>query len=207
MTLNWKHYKHSLVAPFNLGANLTLLKHHEPLFHHKSANYDTKLMKTKMLCENVLTLNLIYKFTTSVCDRVRCSGRPGPGANWRAEFPVPSLWAKLLEEIRLGHSSAEQRPGIAEVKNGVTGPTGARREKGCAKTSAHWNAHGAPNHVFRNVLLPRFDSSSYICEHYPSCNLYLFICVSDKFLCLRERNLSCQLFVVVGFVFFHCHHW
>jgi hypothetical protein len=25
-------------------------------------------------------------------------------------------------------------------------------------------------------------------------------------LCLRERNLSCQLFVVVGFVFFHRHH-
>jgi len=45
----------------------------------------------------------------------------GPGANRRAEFLVPSLWAKLLEEIRLRHSSAEQRPGIADVKNGVPG--------------------------------------------------------------------------------------
>ncbi len=45
----------------------------------------------------------------------------GPGANWRAEFPVPSLWAKLLEEIRLRHSSAERTPGIADVKNGVPG--------------------------------------------------------------------------------------
>jgi hypothetical protein len=44
----------------------------------------------------------------------------GPGANRRAEFPVPSLWAKLLEEIRLGHSSAEQRPRIANVKNRVS---------------------------------------------------------------------------------------
>jgi len=52
-------------------------------------------------------------------------------------FLFPVCGAKLLEEIRLGHSSAEQRPGIADVKNGVTGPTGARREKGCAKTSAH----------------------------------------------------------------------
>ncbi len=53
----------------------------------------------------------------------RSSGfRPtGPGANRRAEFPVPSLWAKLLEEIRLRHSSAERRPGIADVKNGVPG--------------------------------------------------------------------------------------
>ncbi len=42
---------------------------------------------------------------------------PGPGANRRVEFPVPSLWAKF----RLGHFSAEQRPGIADVKNGVTG--------------------------------------------------------------------------------------
>ncbi len=45
-----------------------------------------------------------------------------PGVNRRAEFLVPSLWAKLLEEIRLGHSSAERRPEIADVKNGVTGP-------------------------------------------------------------------------------------
>ncbi len=44
----------------------------------------------------------------------------GPDVNRRAEFPIPSLWAKLLEEIRLGHSSAERRPGIADVKNGVT---------------------------------------------------------------------------------------
>jgi len=46
---------------------------------------------------------------------------PRPVANRRAEFPVASLWAKLLEEIRLGHSSAERRPGIADVKNEVTG--------------------------------------------------------------------------------------
>ncbi len=39
------------------------------------------------------------------------SGNLQPDANRRAEFPVPSLWAKLLEEIRLGHSSAERRPG------------------------------------------------------------------------------------------------
>jgi hypothetical protein len=44
----------------------------------------------------------------------------GPGANRRAEFLVPSLWAKLLEEIRLGHSSAEWKPGIANVKNWVS---------------------------------------------------------------------------------------
>ncbi len=49
------------------------------------------------------------------------SSQTGPGVNRRAEFLVPSLWAKLLEEIRLGHSSAERRPGIADVKNGVTG--------------------------------------------------------------------------------------
>jgi hypothetical protein len=40
------------------------------------------------------------------------SGNLQADANRRAEFPVPSLWAKLLEEIRLGHSSAERRPGI-----------------------------------------------------------------------------------------------
>ncbi len=53
----------------------------------------------------------------------RSSGfRPtGPGANRRAQFPVPSLWAKLLEEIMLRHSSVERRPGIADVKNGVPG--------------------------------------------------------------------------------------
>jgi hypothetical protein len=53
----------------------------------------------------------------------RSSGfRPtGPSANRRAKFPVPSLWAKLLEEIRLRHSSAERRPEIADVKNGVPG--------------------------------------------------------------------------------------
>jgi len=44
-----------------------------------------------------------------------------PNANRRAEFPVPSLWAKLLEEIRLQHSSTEQRPEIADVKNGMPG--------------------------------------------------------------------------------------
>ncbi len=43
----------------------------------------------------------------------------GPGANRRSKFPVPNLWAKLLEEIRLGHSSTERRPGIANVKNRV----------------------------------------------------------------------------------------
>jgi hypothetical protein len=70
--------------------------------------------------------SLIYNF--ACCVRLslrpwRSSGfRPtGPGANRRAEFPVPSLWAKLLEEIRLRHSSAERRPGIADVKNGVPG--------------------------------------------------------------------------------------
>jgi len=47
----------------------------------------------------------------------------GPGANRRVEFPIPSLWAKLLEEIRLGHSSVERRPEIANVKNGVMGRT------------------------------------------------------------------------------------
>ncbi len=46
----------------------------------------------------------------------------GPGTNRRAEFPVPSLWAKLLEEIRLGHSSAERRSGIANIKNRLSGP-------------------------------------------------------------------------------------
>jgi len=81
---------------------------------------------------------LIYKFTcpsicptrhslrgnwtrTGTATAVR-SGNLQADANRRAEFPVPSLWAKLLEEIRLGHSSAERRPGIADVKNGVTGP-------------------------------------------------------------------------------------
>jgi hypothetical protein len=44
----------------------------------------------------------------------------GPGVNRRAKFPVPSLWAKLLEEIKLGHSRAERRPRIADVKNEVT---------------------------------------------------------------------------------------
>jgi hypothetical protein len=43
----------------------------------------------------------------------------GPGANRRAKFLIPSLWAKLLEEIRLGHSSAERRPEIVDVKNQV----------------------------------------------------------------------------------------
>jgi hypothetical protein len=42
---------------------------------------------------------------------------PGPALIGGRNFPVPSLWAKL----RLGHSSAERRPGIADVKNGVTG--------------------------------------------------------------------------------------
>jgi len=38
MTTNWRCYKHPPIAPPNLGANLTLHKHHEPLFHtrHKS---------------------------------------------------------------------------------------------------------------------------------------------------------------------------
>jgi hypothetical protein len=38
------------------------------------------------------------------------------------EFAVPSLWAKLLEEIRLRHSSAKRRPGIADVKKRGAGP-------------------------------------------------------------------------------------
>jgi hypothetical protein len=33
MTLNWKCYKHPLVAPPNLCVNLTSFKHPEPLFH------------------------------------------------------------------------------------------------------------------------------------------------------------------------------
>jgi len=33
MTSNWKHYEHPPIAPPNVGANLTLLEHHEPLFH------------------------------------------------------------------------------------------------------------------------------------------------------------------------------
>jgi hypothetical protein len=45
----------------------------------------------------------------------------GPDANWRAKFLVPNLWAKLLEEIRLRHSNAEWRPGIADIKNEVHG--------------------------------------------------------------------------------------
>jgi hypothetical protein len=40
-----------------------------------------------------------------------------------AKNPITQIHrAKLLEEIRLGHSSAERRPEIADVKNGVTGP-------------------------------------------------------------------------------------
>jgi hypothetical protein len=49
-----------------------------------------------------------------------------PGANRRAEFPVPSLWSKLLEEIKLWHSSAEQRPGIVDIKNVVLGRVRSR---------------------------------------------------------------------------------
>jgi hypothetical protein len=61
-------------------------------------------------------------YINSLCPWRSSGFRPtGPGANWRAEFLVPSLWAKLLEEIRLRHSSAERRPGIANVKNGVSG--------------------------------------------------------------------------------------
>jgi hypothetical protein len=44
-----------------------------------------------------------------------------PGANRRVEFPVPSLWAKLLEEIRLRHSSTERRPEIPTSRTG-SGP-------------------------------------------------------------------------------------
>ncbi len=33
VTPNWKCYGHPFVAPPNLGANLTSLKHREPLFH------------------------------------------------------------------------------------------------------------------------------------------------------------------------------
>jgi hypothetical protein len=63
----------------------------------------------------------------------------------RAEFPVPSLWAKLLEEIRLRHSSAEQRPGIADVKNGVPGRSGP----GCVWRSS---ATFAPENTHRGKL-------------------------------------------------------
>jgi len=31
--MNWRHYKHPPIIPFNLNANLTSFKHHEPLFH------------------------------------------------------------------------------------------------------------------------------------------------------------------------------
>jgi hypothetical protein len=30
---NWRHYRHPLVAPPNLGVNPISLKHNEPLFH------------------------------------------------------------------------------------------------------------------------------------------------------------------------------
>jgi hypothetical protein len=38
MRPNWKHYKHPPIAPPNMGANIKLFEHHEPLFHthHKS---------------------------------------------------------------------------------------------------------------------------------------------------------------------------
>jgi hypothetical protein len=78
--------------------------------------------------------SLIYKFT--MCVRLWRSSGPsqtGPDVNRRAEFSVPSLWAKLLEEIRLGHSSAERRPGIADVKNGVTGRVRSRLSE-----NTHW---------------------------------------------------------------------
>jgi hypothetical protein len=71
---------------------------------------------------------------------------PGPDANRRAEFPVPSLWAKLLEEIRLGHSSAERRPGIVDVKNGVTG-----RVRSGLSENTHWRKLSAV--TFRRVFL------------------------------------------------------
>ncbi len=71
---------------------------------------------------------------------------PEPDANRRAEFPVPSLWAKLLEEIRLGHSSAERRPGIVDVKNGVTG-----RVRSGLSENTHWGKLSAV--TFRRVFL------------------------------------------------------
>jgi hypothetical protein len=97
------------------------------------------MMKQKKLNQMKRLSYLIYKFSTSVCLTdttilhfnslpepgccIFCDGAPvresGPGANGRVKFPVPSLWAKLLEEIRLGHSSAEWRPGIANIKNRV----------------------------------------------------------------------------------------
>jgi len=66
-------------------------------------------------CKPILYINSLRPWRSSGFRPTR------PGANRRAKFPVPSLWAKLLEEIRLRHSSAERRPEIADVKNGVPG--------------------------------------------------------------------------------------
>jgi len=56
-----------------------------------------------------------------VRDGARVSGGPGPALIGGRNFLFPVCGQNLLEEIRLGHSSAEWRPGIADVKNGVTG--------------------------------------------------------------------------------------
>ncbi len=77
----------------------------------------------------------------------------GPGANRRAEFPVPSLWAKLLEEIRLRHSSAERRPGIANVKNGVPG----RVRSGLCVTEV--GNFCSREHPLREVISSHFSES------------------------------------------------
>ncbi len=80
-------------------------------------------------------------------------GPPGLGANRRAKFPVPSLWAKLLEEIRLRHSSAERRSGIADVKNEVTG----RVRSGLSVTEL--GNFCSREHPLREVISSHFSES------------------------------------------------
>jgi hypothetical protein len=88
---------------------------------------------------------LIYKFTTSVRDGARVHHRQPtePDANRRVEFLVPSLWAKLLEEIKLGHSSTERRPRIADVKNRVC----HRRPTRLPDFDCLWRGRGGAQHA------------------------------------------------------------
>jgi len=85
----------------------------------------------------------------------RSSGfRPtGLSGNRRAEFPVPSLWAKLLEEIRLWHSSSERRPEIANVKNGVP----SRVRSGLCVTEL--GNFCSKEHPLREVISSHFSES------------------------------------------------
>jgi hypothetical protein len=79
-------------------------------------------MNMRRVLMKILRVGLSILYINSLHPSQSSGFRPtGPGANRRAEFPVPSLWAKLLEEIRLRHSSVEQRPGIADIKNRVPG--------------------------------------------------------------------------------------